>query len=264
MEPLKTTRRERRAASSPQRRRLGAPLVPFLCAAVFLSACSRYAPPAGNPLKDPDLTQAYRSALLETYPHTFKMVQRIVLTARGRQYDFIGYLLLRRGEGFRALAAGDMGGRLFEFAARGKDRRILLKPKRMPSRPLLDGVFGDIRHLFDPEVGSDAQWVRTDEGDMALVQRPGAGVREYCFDAETRNLVRSREMRDGRVIREATYELYRLLPGWDHPLPSRIRLENWRWRYEMEIHLLHLYPDAEVPARVLNPPDDEDGSRAGG
>ncbi|HUT25857.1 MAG TPA: hypothetical protein VM492_16090 [Sumerlaeia bacterium] len=256
MKPLKTIRRKGRAVSLAQRRPIGARLAPFLCALVAL-ACSRYAPPAGRPLEDPDLTQACRSAFLETYPHTFKMVQRIVLTARGRQYDFIGYLLLHRGEGFRALAAGDMGGKLFEFAAHGKNRRILLKPKHMPSRPLLDGVFGDIRHLFDPEVGSDAQWIRTDEGDMALVQRPGAGVREYAFDAETRNLVRSREMRDGRVIREATHERYRLFPGWDRPLPSRILLKNRRWRYELEIHLLHLYPDAEVPARVLNPRDDD-------
>lgn len=220
----------------------GAPLAALLLA----TACAtRYAPPAGDPIDDPATRTACIETLREAYPDSFKMVQRLALTIRGRRYDFVGYLIVRRGAGFRALTLGEMGGKVFDLESKDGERRILLKPDSMPPNPLIDGAMGEIAHLFDPRAAQDARLVRSAEGRPILSSESEGVVREDTFDAPGRPVLRSIEARDGRIARRATYETPRLFAGWPRPIPTRIRIENLRWRYELDIQLLefHVLPD---------------------
>lgn len=178
--------------------------------------------------------------LLDIYPGEFRLVQHIIMKANGKEYDFTGYLVVKRKKGFRALAFGEMGGRIFDFIEKDGKREIADKPVAMPSGPLLDGVMGDISHLYDTVQFDDAYPSMKGENTMSLVLRKqGNRLSEYVFSSNG-GPAASTEAVDGRLIRSAGYSDYRLYDGWSRPLPSRITLVNHRWHYELRIELLKM------------------------
>jgi hypothetical protein len=199
------------------------------------------------------------------HPDSYKAVQRIVLRAQGKQYDFVGYLRVRDSNNFRALALGEMGGTLFDLALEGGEPRIFKKPENMPPQPLLDGVIGDIRFLFaaGPLRVLNHEYVPLPDWGYVLnvwtdtVNGPD-GSQVYRFD-ESGQLIGSRETWKGRTVRCASLRDWRLFPGCDRALPGRILLENRRWHYEMEIELLKY--EAEQPSQKR---DDEPQTKGTG
>lgn len=180
--------------------------------------------------------------LLDIYPGEFRLFQHIIMKVNGKEYDFMGYLVVKRMKGFRALAFGEMGGRIFDFIERDGKREIAAKPGAMPSSPLLDGVMGDISHLYDTVQFEDAYPSMKGENTLSLVLRKwGHGFSEFVFSSSG-DLLASIEAVDGRLVRRANYADYRLYQGWARPLPSRITLINHRWHYELRIELLKIDP----------------------
>ena len=217
-------------------------------ALVLLGGCMRYHPPEGGLLDDPDMRATCLETINTLYPESFQLVQRIGLIARNKQYDFVGYLAVDREHGFRAIAAGEMGGKVFDFLARGNDYRILLKPDAMPEKPLLAGVMGDIAHLFGSAAdGQAAHLWRSSDGKLVLVVSEGDQLQEFAFDASGQNLTHSLEAENGKIVRRAFYKDYRLFPGWDRSLPEHIVIENYRWCYKLEIELLKFNAALELP-----------------
>ncbi len=183
------------------------------------------------------------SAVVEqTYPDLFRMAQRIVIVQGGEQFDCIGALIVQRGVAFRALALGEMGGKLFDLQDRDGLRQVLKKPGGMPENPLVLGVMDDIQHLFSAMAGSTAWAGRSAAGHPVLVVPGEGGVAEFRFDATGCKIVSSIEAQDGRVMREARYSDHRVFPGWHAELPGRIVLDNLRWHYRLEIELLQIMP----------------------
>ncbi len=225
-----------------------------LLLAAALAACRGvpYAPVLDAGADDPPLRAALTRALESGLPESFRMAHRVVISAGEEQFDCLGVLVVRRGAALRALAVGEMGGRLFDFLARGSERRVLLCPEGMPEQPLRDGVLADLLHLFDPGVALGARAARTVDGAVLLFQ-DGATAREYVFDAAGETLVMSLEARDGKVVRRARYTAYRLFPGAARPLPARIVLEDLRWNFCLEIDLLEFSADSAPDAAFTVP-----------
>ncbi len=178
--------------------------------------------------------------LLDIYPGEFRLFQHIIMKVNGKEYDFMGYLAVKRMKGFRAIAFGEMGGRIFDFIEKDGKREIAAKPGAMPSSPLLDGVMGDISHLYDTVQFEDAYPSMKRENTLSLVLRKWDNrFSEFIFSSSG-GLMASMEAVDGRLVRMANYADYRLYQGWARPLPSRITLVNYRWHYELKIELLKM------------------------
>ncbi|MCC6544379.1 MAG: hypothetical protein IT392_07755 [Nitrospirae bacterium] len=177
---------------------------------------------------------------IDPYPGEFRLSQHIIMKVRDKENDFPGYLLVKRKKGFRAIAFGEMGGRIFDLIERDGKRKIAVKPGAMPSNPLLNGVMGDIRHLYDIRESEDAYLSRNEKNTPSLVVRKGEdSVFEYLFSAGG-DLIASLEAVDGRLVRSVSYSGYRLYDGWERPLPSMITLVNYRWHYELRVDLLKI------------------------
>lgn len=176
--------------------------------------------------------------LLDCYPQEFRISQHIIMKAGGKEYDFIGYLAKNRNGDFRALAFGEMGGKLFDFMEKNGQREVLLRPEGMPINPLSDGVMGDISHLYKSDLHG-AYLARKEDNTLSLVVRQkDGGFTEHSFSRGKERGMASLEAAGGRIIRRAEYTDYRLFPGWDRPIPSRIILSNFRWHYDLRIELL--------------------------
>lgn len=204
------------------------------------------------PAQNTDVEQSRMAALVAPYPAEFRISQRIILSINGKEYDFIGYLAAKRDGGYRAMAFGDMGGRVFDFAEQDGKREILSKPAGMPSGPLLDGVMGDVRHLF--MVKPEGSYVASRrEGGLSLILKGRNGVSEFVF-ADDGILASSLEVENGTPVREAVYSGYRVFRGWEKPLPSRIVVNNKCYGYQLRIDLLKI-DVTPGDARLLPSPD---------
>ena len=178
--------------------------------------------------------------LIDPYPGEFRLSQHIIMKASNKEYDFLGYLVVKRKKGFRALAFGEMGGRVFDLIERDGKREIAAKPGAMPSNPLLDGVMEDISHLYDTWEFKDAYISMKEESTFGLVMRKGVNrFSEHVF-SDNGDLMASMEVVDGRLVRSANYSDYKSYSGWERPLPSIITLFNHRWHYELRIELLKM------------------------
>jgi len=182
--------------------------------------------------------------LARRYPPAYRAVHRLAISAGGKQYDLVGYLVVTGPDTLRALALGELGGRIFDLALAAGAPAILKKPNSMPPRPLTHGVIGDLRHLFLPPPPHLA-FARSPEGSPALLgEESGERAVEYVFDVAGRHLERSVESEGGRVVREVSYSDYRALGPGAEEVPTRIILENRRWRYRLIAELLELIPGA--------------------
>lgn len=202
------------------------------------STCS--VPPA---FSDPDLREALQRQLTARCPAPYRLVQRLALRAGGRQYDMIGYLVVSADDSFRAVALGEMGGRIFDLSLDRGAAAILKKPEKMPPKPLVSGVIDDIRHLFLPPARATFTLARRPDRLLALVDAaPDGRAVEYDFDPLDQRLVYSSVSEDGRLLREVAYSGYRTVGAFEPAIPTRVVLENRRWHYTLEIEILEIHP----------------------
>lgn len=177
-------------------------------------------------------------ALLDYYPEEFRISQHIIMKIGGKEYDFIGYLAKSRSGDIRAVAFGEMGGKIFDFMEKNGTREVLVRPDGMPLNPLLDGVMGDISHLYKADMEGAYPAERQDGHTGLVVRKNGDRIAEYIYAKDDSICSSSIEAIGGRVVRRAEYADYRVFPGWDRPLPSRTTLSNYRWHYDLRIELL--------------------------
>ena len=220
-------------------------LAPVLLAPTFLLAltlgCASHPYLPGRVVEDRPRREQLIAQLARTWPAQFELTQRVALTVGRQRHDFLGFLVYRNDNTFRAIATGEMGGKAFDFYSDGRESKIIKKPRGMPERPLSEGVMEDIPHLFG--------W--THETEPFLMERGGVtglvvpgsceSDKEYVFGPDGR-LRQTIESERGRIIREATFSDYRVLPGWDEAIPTRITLKNDRWHYGLEVEVLKIHP----------------------
>lgn len=177
--------------------------------------------------------------LKQQYPDFFLLTQRIILTISGKQYDFIGSLKMNADKSFHLVAVGEMGGVFLEIKNVDGKIKIFKNPGKLPEKPLLDGVVGDINHLYNFAVNEKCHSSIKDENSWSLYFKDDSETsRLYTFDSNY--LLEADGLEKGKLIRSAVYSDYRKFDSVDYVLPARIILENKRWHYSLKIDLLKI------------------------
>ncbi|MFP4380043.1 MAG: hypothetical protein ACLFUS_06015 [Candidatus Sumerlaeia bacterium] len=174
------------------------------------------------------------------WPENAKLVQRVILEAGGKQYDFIGYLRVREGQSYRALALLEMGGTLFDFEWKNGAGRIRKAPEQMPPKPLMQGVLPDLAHLVLKPEGGDFDFYPTESDGLAQVIWHETNHATVLEVDDSGRMTRSFEWIDGKIPRNVAWSDWKVLPGLDREAPTLMILQNHRWHYRMEIRLLEV------------------------
>ena len=210
----------------------------FALCLLFTSGCASVTIEKKAPL--PEMIPLEEELPASVYPEKFTMNQHIILTIEDKEYDFIGYLTVDRTSGFRAMAFGEMGGKVFDLAFADGTAEILKKPENMPTRPIIEGVIGDIKHIYlQPDFEEAFQIKGENRKSFFIILRDTKEHTEYHYTTE-KELYHSKYMSKNTIIREASHMDYKNFPGWDLHLPSRIRVINHRWNYRMEVNLIKI------------------------
>lgn len=213
------------------------------CAAPEIKPLSETRPLKVEPLKE----EKTEHSDVSIYPESISLSQHILITIRGKDFDFPAYLAIDQNKGYRAIAFTDMGGKVFDFLSIKGESKIISKPKKMPHIPILNGVMDDISLLFMPYSA---------KGQMTYPYYKEDSNNDDAIDIKT---IFSNE---GRI---SSYEIkknnepfslielsnYRLFPGWDKALPAKTKIINYRWDYTIEIILLKINM-ATINKKVLN------------
>lgn len=207
-----------------------------------ISAC---ATPVQKPLEAQVLKndKSHQSAQ-NIYPESLSLSQHILLTIKGKEFDFPAYLAIDRNKGYRAVAFTDMGGKVFDFLSIKGESKIISKPERMPDLPILRGVMNDISLLFMPYGIDSLPLYREDRNSPDDVD-----IRAIFSDDDR---ISSYEIKkNDKPFTKITLSNYRLFTGWDKALPAKIEIINYRWDYTIEIELLKINM-ATLNKKVLN------------
>jgi hypothetical protein len=175
------------------------------------------------------------SKLRHLYPDRFTMSHRVILTVRGKSYDFNGYLN-RNGDHFSAVGFSDPGGRLFHIASSPQNVEVFLKPERMPANVLRNHVIPELNAIF---AGISPASVSQDRnGNIVLMH--GSRKIEYIFNPAHELCHTIIMYEDGEKISFIELRDYRIFTGWSRDIPQTIRVSNRKWNYEMVLRLLQI------------------------
>jgi len=216
----------------------GTSLLLLFCYLLLSAGCATVATEKQPP--SAEMTPLKEELPKSVYPEKFTMNQRIILTIKEKEYDFIGYLMVDRSSGFRAMTFGEMGGKVFDLGFTDGMAEIFKKPEDMPLRPIVEGVIGDIRHLYFQPDFHEAFQIKSEEGkSFFIILRNTTEQSEYHYSTDS-ELYHSKHVSNNRIIREASHLDYEVFPGWDMPVPSRIRVVNHRWNYSLDVTLMKI------------------------
>jgi hypothetical protein len=220
------------------------PLVLFL--AYLASGCTNRSV-VPSPVNRPDMTiEPLVAELQQQYPDSFSLRQRIWLHVSGKQYDFLGQLVMVRGQAFRAVAFGEMGGLFLDILYRNEEILILANPAGLPEKALGEGVVRDILHLYNFRDIPQGFLFAVDDSLIGFSHSPNENDRvEFLFSASPLRLQQSQSFYKNKMIRQVTYHNYRFFEGWQKALPSKIMVNNHTWRYRLEIDLLQITPSID-------------------
>ena len=201
-----------------------------------------------------NLKQQYLEILNRQYPAEFKITQRIVLFTRGKQYDFTGYLIMKKSKSFRAVSLGDFGVKIFDFLQKDDKCYIISKPDTLPPNPLIDGVMGDIRHIFDFRPQEKCYLAERDDNQIGLINPiDEKSYEEYLFLKNDFNLIRSFFVSGKKIVSEIEYSNYQKFSDDQLFLPQLIVIHNYKWHYKIEVELLKIEPSIQ-PERLFQAP----------
>lgn len=174
------------------------------CPACFLSGVRTY----------PPTVRIDGAADWPALPSSYRMIHRIHLEVGGRVLDFLGYLAVSNDR-WRAVGFSELGGRIFDLIHEDGRSEVLLSPRGLPRKALIDGVMTEIEAAFAP-------------------RGKGAG-RRTTGGPVTMTLVSS-----GKPVSEISVRSVRSIDGWLGPVPDRLVVKNRRWDYTMEVTLVRM------------------------
>ncbi|HAH31200.1 MAG TPA: hypothetical protein DCL44_02680 [Elusimicrobia bacterium] len=202
---------------------------------------------AGVPVEDPVLVAGLRKRVEAPYPASFRAQHRVTLTFRGKQFDFTGYLLVRRPGTWRAMAFGEFGGSLFDIAAfPGRGLRIIKNPGAIRERWLTGPAADIIKILYLPPEGEPVSVSKT-PSSIVLAYFRGTGALEFGFPGGESGLAESRfSVSRGGAVYDIVYSDYAEFAGLEQKVPRHIVVENKRMQLRLDMDLIKFEP-MEIP-----------------
>ena len=176
--------------------------------------------------------------LRHLYPERFTMYHRVILTVRGKNYDFNGYLTRAAGD-ISAVGFNDLGGRLFHMTSSQQKVEVLLKPDRMPAFLLRSYVVPELHAIFTAAI-SGARIARSTNAEIVMIH--GRRKIQYIFSSSLQRchtIIISEGSEKISVIQLRDYEMF---AGWNQDVPQTIAVFNRKWNYQMTLRLLQIKP----------------------
>jgi hypothetical protein len=160
------------------------------------------------------------------YPEVFTLSQRIILNVRGKQYDFLGQLMVEKDKAFRAIAFGEMGGLFLDILYKSSQTFIIGNPSSLPDKPLRLGVVKDIVQIFDYQDG-EARLFKADQGRIGVRRFiTGKISYDYFFENDSGQLQDMYIIEGNSIIKKIHFKNYNEYENASVPLPSLIIGEN--------------------------------------
>jgi hypothetical protein len=217
--------------------------MPTLLLLQIVASCAKPIPyiiePALPPNKD---DKALMDKLSTLYPKEFKLKHRVIITARGKQFDLTGFLIFRQPDSYYAAAYVEAGAPVFEMVHANGKERVLRKPKYMPELYLQSGIMRDLLHLYANKNSIGGEVIARDDEGTRFVFPRGIFLQEYLVNKHG-TLFSSRTGFKGELKRTVRYSQHKEYEGF--MLPTSIYLENYDVRYKMNIQLLEI--DTKIP-----------------
>ena len=209
---------------------------------VLLHGCQSIPREYGAPVKDESLAANLRRVVEEMYPQHFRSVHRVILSARGRQFDLNGYVLVSRPSEVRFIASGDLGGTAFELLRNADGEVTLLRNSAGLRRSwLTDGAARDAALIYLTTPAPESKLVRYDGNSLGLIEEhPDGTVEEFRFDASGRRLTGYDRWERAKRIYKAEFFYEGSSPRWRGSAPSVIKITNHRLNYRLMIRVLEL------------------------
>ncbi len=171
------------------------------------------------------------------FPESYRLVQRVRLSVRGRSFDFIGYLAVSGGC-LRGIALMEVGGEMFDLLACAGKTYVLKNPGRVPRAPLTRGIMRELACLFATVPSASPAADGGDNERLTMkVKGPLPGVDKRMADPGRVELLL---FENDRVFSEIEISSFRTMDGWPHPVPGKFTLKNKCWGYEMRVELLRM------------------------
>jgi len=204
----------------------------------LMSGCTSYPSLTKNPNPEDQLLAELRNRVQQRFPESCGSLQIVQISIGGKQYDFTGYLRLYSDKEYDAVAINEMGLTIFEFTRRGQEKSVISKPPGMNDALLQSGPMEDINFLFGTPKGDPSSLLQSNSV-ISLVYDAGKGERvEFQFSSDTHELIGCRDIRNGKCVREVSYEDMHTFSGLDYEIPRKIILVQHDLFYQMEI-LVH-------------------------
>lgn len=181
-------------------------------------------------------SDALLDKLHHLYPDRFRMHHRVILTVRGKSYDFNGYLT-REGNHILALGFNDLGGRLFHFTSSPQKVEVLSKPEHVPAVVLRSCVTQELNAVYCAAVFQD-HVVSSSSDKIVLIH--GRRNIEYLFNPHLQRCHTIIISEGGERISLIELRDYRIFAGWNREMPQSIKVSNRKWNYEMRLRLLQI------------------------
>ncbi len=211
-------------------------ILALLAISMLLFSCTQSKFVAPKSYENSDLKRKYVQQVQGRFPEAFTSRQRIILQVMGKEYDFIGFLAVR-GDSIRALAMNEFGGKIFDILSTGKQSKLLTNAAKLPAKPILDGVVGDLRLCFHPLPKSSFKLgLKVLKPVLTGIDDIGA-MRLFEFPAEDRDTTHIQEILKERKLREVDIR-------FENGNPKTIEIVNHKWHYSMHITILDVKPEA--------------------
>lgn len=189
---------------------------------------------------------AFSANPINIYPEKFKMIQRCVLTAGGRQLSFDAYLSVdaQRGE-IKCVAQSIMGGTLFKYIStmnrdnnREKDTKqntrkvqILHKTPHFKEKWITDCAARDAAIFFLPKIKPNTR------GAGITVVGGDVFQEKHTMDDRGR-LIHYRITGNGTATKEAYFSYEKSFTHKGNPIPHKITLADHSMPYRLRITLV--------------------------
>ena len=183
------------------------------------------------------------AAMDQRYPESFNAIHRATLTVRGRQFILDGFIRVDRGE-FRTIAANSFGTTLFEIRGDGAGNNTVVRnDPSLDSEALRAGPGRDIHTIYFARPAPSDELIQLRNNAYAIVgERPGGMRIEFEFDPVTRRCMSITERRNIRPVRRISFGEYTAPDDAGCSYPQKIRIENPRGRYRVDIRVASVTP----------------------
>ena len=139
-----------------------------------------------------------------------RITQKIVLTIRNKQYDFVTYTAMASSDKFRIIFLTDMGNTVLDFIYSNGNLNVVTNLSGIPDEFILNGFCKDIKHIYGSVLSvNNPASLYVLENDYLLMRSYEEILEIFYFDKdEDENIYKSLYSDNNKLISNVHYNNY--------------------------------------------------------